>query len=189
MIEKLDHFPYLVATDFSSPNGGHRIFTARWPKVSLTLSSLECTRCSLESQRGKTGKHVFIKQRASFQGKSRSAQMGYSRHERSSFIAARFDSRSAPYPTNSPYPNLLYPRLPHAYYRPWGNHSPTTTSIVRSFPLQQPHSTSVHPKDIRSPSTTSAPESVQPERPQRTSTRPKDIRLSSSTRASLNLRD
>ena len=33
MIEKLDHLPYLVATDFSSPNGGHRIFTARRPKV------------------------------------------------------------------------------------------------------------------------------------------------------------
>ena len=33
MIESLDHFPYMVATDFSSPNGGHRIFTARMPKV------------------------------------------------------------------------------------------------------------------------------------------------------------
>ena len=33
MIESLDHFPYMVATDFSSPSGGHRIFTARMPKV------------------------------------------------------------------------------------------------------------------------------------------------------------
>ena len=33
MIESLDYLPYMVATDFSSPNGGHRIFTARWPEV------------------------------------------------------------------------------------------------------------------------------------------------------------
>ena len=31
-IESLDHLPYMVATDFSSLNGRHRIFSVRRPK-------------------------------------------------------------------------------------------------------------------------------------------------------------